>query len=85
MKNNVENPEHYTGKVQPIDLIEAQDLDFHEGSIVKYVSRWKKKNGIEDLKKAKWYLERLIDIELDKEYHADQADHYIKNQAENGN
>lgn len=54
-------PEHYKGKdVQPIDLIESMELGFHESNIIKYVSRWKNKNGIEDLIKAQWYLERLI-------------------------
>lgn len=46
--------------VQPIDLIESMDLGFHEGCIVKYVCRWKKKNGIEDLRKAAQYLKWLI-------------------------
>jgi len=55
------NPKHYKGKdIQPIDLIDSMELDFYQGNIVKYVSRYKNKNGIEDLKKAKWYLERLI-------------------------
>jgi hypothetical protein len=54
------NPEHYKSSIQPIEFIEANNLDFFEGNIVKYVSRWRKKNGLEDLKKAQWYLERLI-------------------------
>lgn len=65
MKDNI-NPDHYDADVQPIDLIEAQELGFHEGNIVKYVSRWDKKGGLEDLQKANWYLQRLIDIELEK-------------------
>jgi hypothetical protein len=58
-------PEHYKGKgiIEPIDLIEAQNLGFAEGNIVKYVTRWQRKNGVEDLKKAKWYLDRLIEKE----------------------
>lgn len=53
---------HYRkhGAVQPIDLIEDMSLGFHEGNIIKYVARWKDKNGVEDLKKARWYLDRLI-------------------------
>ena len=54
------HPDHYKGKIQPIDFIESQELDFNEGNVVKYVSRHKKKNGLEDLMKAKFYLDRLI-------------------------
>lgn len=35
-------------------------MDFCEGNVVKYVTRWKYKNGIEDLKKAQWYLQKII-------------------------
>ena len=54
------NPDHYKGKIQPIDLIESLDLDFNTGNVVKYVSRHKKKNGLEDLLKAQFYLDRMI-------------------------
>jgi len=47
-------------KIQPIDYIEANNLSFCEGNVVKYITRWKYKNGLEDLEKAKWYLDRLI-------------------------
>ncbi len=59
------NPEHYKGKgkdIQPIDLIDSQNLGFYEGNIVKYVSRWKSKGLITDLKKAQYYLNRLITL-----------------------
>lgn len=49
-------------KIQPIEFIEANNLNFHEANIVKYVTRYKYKNGLEDLKKAKWYLDRLITL-----------------------
>jgi len=56
------NPKHYTVlKIEPIDFIEANELDFNIGNVVKYVSRYKGKNGIEDLKKARWYLDREIE------------------------
>ena len=52
---------HYeTKSIQPIEYIEANNLDFCEGNIIKYVTRYREKNGVEDLKKAKWYLDRLI-------------------------
>ena len=49
--------------IQPIDYILANELDFCEGNIVKYVTRWKHKNGIEDLRKARHYLDFLIEHE----------------------
>lgn len=53
---------HYQDRaIQPIDYIIANDLNFCEGSVVKYITRWKYKNGIEDLEKAKHYIEFLIE------------------------
>lgn len=58
---------HYAAKaIQPWDFIIANDLGYLEGNIVKYVSRWKDKGGIEDLKKAQHYLQKLIETH-DKE------------------
>lgn len=58
---------HYRDKaIQPIEYILANDLGFCEGNIIKYVSRYKDKNGLEDLKKAKHYLEFLIE-EIEKD------------------
>lgn len=63
----VNKPKHYTlGKVECIDAIESATLglDGFEGALVfqviKYIWRWKQKNGVEDLKKCRWYLDRLI-------------------------
>jgi hypothetical protein len=57
--------DHYIGQgIQPIEYILANELDFCEGNVVKYVTRWRYKNGIEDLYKAKHYIEFLIkDVE----------------------
>ena len=53
---------HYKDmKIQPIEFILANNLGFVEGCVVKYVSRYKNKNGIEDLKKAKHFLDILIE------------------------
>lgn len=66
MKNQVEHPAHYGGKENPyeaIKVIEAWGLGFCLGNTVKYISRAGKKDAaklVEDLKKAKWYLEREI-------------------------
>lgn len=57
----VNHSAHYTaGKLEVIDAIEGLDLGFHAGNVVKYVARYKLKGGVQDLQKAKWYLERLI-------------------------
>ena len=58
----VNHPAHYTaGGIETIDFIEAKQLNYHLGNVVKYVSRAGKKNELlEDLKKARWYLEREI-------------------------
>lgn len=52
---------HYKGcKIQPIEYIFANGLGYAEGNVVKYITRWKNKNGIEDLKKVIHYAELLI-------------------------
>lgn len=57
----VNHPPHYTfGSIEVIDAIEDWGLGFHLGNVVKYVARAPHKNGIEDLKKARWYLDRAI-------------------------
>jgi hypothetical protein len=58
---------HYSDKeIQPWDFIYANNLGYFEGNCVKYVSRWKDKGGIDDLKKAIHYLEKLIELEQGK-------------------
>jgi hypothetical protein len=55
---------HYRDKgIQPIIYIHANDLGFCEGNVVKYVTRWRDKNGVADLRKAIHYLELLIELE----------------------
>ncbi len=51
--------------IQPIDFIYFNEIPFIEGNIIKYILRHKKKNGLEDLKKAKHYLEILIEKEYE--------------------
>jgi len=66
----IENPKHYTAdrSIEPLDVIEDWGLNFNEGNVLKYLARWRRKNGIEDLKKAKFYLDRLIST---NSYHND--------------
>lgn len=51
--------------IQPIDFIFFNNIPFIEGNIIKYILRHRKKNGLEDLKKAKHYLEILIEKEYE--------------------
>lgn len=53
---------HYDLPIQPWDYIAANQLGFFEGNVVKYVTRWKRKNGVEDLRKARHYLDKLIEL-----------------------
>lgn len=46
-----------------MEYIHANNLDFFEGNVVKYVTRWRNKNGLADLEKAKHYIELLIQLE----------------------
>ena len=73
MKDMVNHPDHYKSEtgLEAIDVIEAFTFDLNgaeatnTGNVLKYMLRWKKKNGLEDLKKARWYLNRLINrVEL---------------------
>ena len=65
-KENPVSPSHYKGEIEAIDAIKVATKDLtgiqatDTGNVIKYMWRWKKKNGVEDLKKAKWYLEHLI-------------------------
>lgn len=64
----VNHPQHYISEtgLETIDVIEAFTFDLKgieavcTGNALKYICRWKNKNGIEDLKKARWYIDRLI-------------------------
>jgi hypothetical protein len=71
--DNVNNPQHYRqGKVECIDAIESalgpeQFKGYLRGNLLKYLWRAEHKNGLEDLKKAQWYLNRLISLNDDKD------------------
>jgi hypothetical protein len=60
------NPTHYKGTIECIDAIESTMSKeayrgYLKGNVLKYVWRYEKKNGVEDLQKAEWYLKKLID------------------------
>lgn len=58
----INTPPHYTqgDGIEPIDFITSNNMTFLEGNVVKYITRYKYKNGLEDLKKAQFYLNKLI-------------------------
>jgi len=56
--------DHYKDLViQPIEYIHANKIPFIEGCVIKYISRWRNKNGIADLQKAKHFIDMLIELE----------------------
>lgn len=60
-----EGGNHYKTKtIQPVEYCMANSIGFMEGSVIKYVTRWRDKGGIEDLKKARHFLDMLIEWEL---------------------
>lgn len=56
--------DHYKNlSIQPVEYIHANNIPYFEGNVIKYVSRWRSKNGIADLEKAKHYIDLLIELE----------------------
>lgn len=56
--------DHYTSMViQPVDYIHANRIPFIEGNVIKYISRWRSKNGVADLEKARHFIDILIEKE----------------------
>ena len=76
----VNHPQHYKTKsgLETIDVIEAFTYGLNgieavdTANVMKYICRWKKKNGLEDLRKAQWYLNHLINI-VEKENENEQS------------
>jgi len=55
---------HYKNMViQPIEYIVKNNIPYIEGNVIKYISRWKQKNGVDDLRKARHYIDMLIEME----------------------
>ena len=71
-KNNIK-PDHYGNSgIDVISFCQANNLDFMQGNVIKYVFRYKNKNGLEDLEKAKEYIDRMIENLLDGEESDDE-------------
>ena len=60
MEEDKINPSYYKKGIETTDYIVSHDMNYVEGNIIKYVTRYKEKNGLQDLLKAEWYLNRLI-------------------------
>lgn len=57
---------HYVAEIQHWDYAASHEFDYFQGQITKYVTRWKKKNGLQDLLKAQHFLEKYIELEKAK-------------------
>lgn len=67
---------HYKGlAIEPIEYAYKNNLDFFQGNVVKYITRFRDKNGLEDLKKAKHYIDLLIQFEYGEEGDSCQNKH----------
>lgn len=78
--DNIKNPEHYARfSIEPIDFIMTNKLEFWQGNIIKYVVRYDSKNGIEDLRKARQYLDMQIKRMEDEESRDSESRHPTKN------
>lgn len=78
MNDPVNHPAHYTtGKIEVIEFVEDQKFGYHLGNVVKYISRSKHKcTELQDLAKARWYLDRYIQLrekQLVEQCHSEQS------------
>lgn len=67
MAEQVDHPDHYGGADNPyeaIKIIEALGLGFSDGNVIKYIVRWREKGGVDDLKKALWYLNHFVEQQV---------------------
>ena len=63
LENQVGGSHYKSMAIQPVEYIHKNNIPYIEGCVIKYISRWRKKNGMADLEKAKHYIELLIDLE----------------------
>jgi len=62
LKKQIASNRYKQFKIQPVEFIVKNDIGFIEGNIIKYICRYKNKNGNEDLKKIKHYIDILLDL-----------------------
>lgn len=66
MNDKVNHPEHYNKGIECWDYTTSHNMGFLDGNVIKYVTRYRHKNGIQDLHKAMEYLKKLIEVEENK-------------------
>lgn len=66
--------DHYKSGIQHWDYVVANQLDYFQAQITKYVTRWKKKNGLQDLEKARHFLDKYIEVSGDENGSSDDAE-----------
>lgn len=67
MEDKINHPAHYTKGIECADFIESHEMDFFQGNAIKYITRYKLKGApLEDLRKARWYIDRMISNESKK-------------------
>lgn len=67
--------QHYQSPIQHWDYVVANNLDYFQGQITKYVTRWRNKNGVQDLEKARHFLDKYIELaKADAEEATSQAE-----------
>lgn len=69
VESDMVKPIHYASANDVIDFCLDNNIGFCEGNVIKYVRRWREKNGVEDLEKAREYIDRLIQNEIRKRKH----------------
>ena len=72
--------QHYNTPIQHWDYVVANGLGYFEGQITKYVTRWRRKNGLEDLEKARHFLDKLIEVanaEVEAQFEAEAMNGYV--------
>ena len=67
LKEQVAGSHYKSMAIQPVEFIHANTIGYIEGAVIKYVCRWRNKAGIEDLKKARHFLDLLIELESKRE------------------
>lgn len=71
---------HYRSSIQHWDYVVANRLDYFQGQITKYVTRWREKGGLDDLRKARHFLDKYIEvIELQGDFYDIQSRSYLQN------
>lgn len=68
---------HYKGAIQVWDFVHSNDIGYLAGNVIKYVARYKKKGGMNDLLKANHYLDKLIEEEVKVEIVGDAGSEYV--------